>query len=462
MNPVILQDPVPTRTTLLPWTVVIGAFTLGLLRLGGLVRDASINVLYADQWDFLSPLFLGQGPLACFLYQHGPHRQGLGGAIQWALYNTTSWDVRAEAWCEVVVLLVGALAATAVAARLRGRLSAFDAIFPLVILSPLHWETILLTTNLAHSILPLGLLLLLCLAWLIRSSPQRLAAVGLIAGMCIFTGFGFCVAFPVIAVALAMLGSSTPTSAERRTGAVILGMICGGLVLFFIGYRWDPAIPGWTFPVNDWWNYGTFVGYMIATLVGLREKTMLAATVGGGLFLIILAVFVTSLVRVWRRESPDRSAVVALLTGTSLAYAGLTAYGRLPVNLEAAFMWRYTTLMMPAALGLILHLQSWAIPSASRQESGCASLAMILVGASITFNFTPDRLSPALAARKHRWTQAYLQTKDADQANALSEFWVYPQPSNPAHIVARLRWLEERQLSFFSTTPAPINKLAEE
>jgi len=55
-----------------------------------------------------------------------------------------------------------------------------------------------------------------------------------------------------------------------------------------------------------------------------------------------------------------------------------------------------------------------------------------------------------VATGKHRWIAAYQATGDADQANALSDFWVYPTPSNPPRIIERLRWLEERRFSFFA------------
>jgi len=449
MNDPAKPQPPPEWKGLATGTLLLGAFVIGLLRVGGLIADSAVNVLYADQWDFLSPLFNGEGPGAAFLQQHGPHRQGLGGALQWALYSATGWDVRAEAWCALIALTLAALAATVLAVRLRGHLSPLHSLLPLVILSPLHWETLLFTTNIAHSILPLCLLLLLAGALLIRSDMWRTSSIALLGVSAVFTGFGFCVALACWVVLAATL-TRPHGVALRRSNLIALCVITTGLGLFFVGYRWDPAIPGWTFPVPDWWNYGTFVAYMTSTLLGLREKSALAVGVGGGVFVSLFVVFSLSLLRLLRAKDTGRSAVIALLTGTSLAYAGLTAYGRLPANIEAAFMWRYTTLMMPAVIGLILFLDAQLTPTTSRWTRLSATTGMLALGFAIVLNLTPERIAPVVATGKHRWIAAYQATGDADQANALSDFWVYPTPSNPPRIIERLRWLEERRFSFFA------------
>lgn len=56
-------------------TLVGGVFVVCLIRLMGFVKANAGDLISADQWDFLTPLFDGKGPGAGFFYQHGPHRQ---------------------------------------------------------------------------------------------------------------------------------------------------------------------------------------------------------------------------------------------------------------------------------------------------------------------------------------------------------------------------------------------------
>ena len=111
------------RRSLFAPLAVAAVFILGLIRLIGFVQDNAVDLLFEDQWAFLTPMFKGEGPWASFEYQHGPHRLGLGGLIEWYLYHATGWDVRADAWAAIVVLAVAAFTAGLIAlllARVRG------------------------------------------------------------------------------------------------------------------------------------------------------------------------------------------------------------------------------------------------------------------------------------------------------------------------------------------------------
>ena len=172
--------------------IVAGALALCLARFAQLIQTGSVNVLFGDQWDFLSPLFRGEDPWSLFVQQHGPHRQGLGGILQWMLYRLSGWDVRWEAWAGFATL------------------GASPLVF--IILSTLHWETLLLAPNLAHSILPLALTLLLVHAWFTSGLVMRVVSVGFIGAICTFTGFGFCASASVSA---AISGPSSSIGMER-------------------------------------------------------------------------------------------------------------------------------------------------------------------------------------------------------------------------------------------------------
>lgn len=438
------------RSPVIAAAVVVATFALGLARLARLVHLGAVNVLFGDQWDFLLPVFRGEGAWAMFLQQHGPHRQGAGGWIQWLIYSVTDWDVRAEAWIGIVLLAIAAATAVGLAVRIRGRLAWWDAALVLIILSPLHWEMLLLAPNLAHSVLPLCLTLLLAHAWLTASAKLRLGLLATAGVLCTFTGFAFCASVAAVIVASA---SMLACRADRRAAGGIFAVIAAGLAVFFVGYHWAPAIPGWRFPVPDWWNYGTFGAYMEATLVGLREKTPLALLVGGACGLATLAVWTTSLWQIAHGGANRRTLVAALLTGTSLVYIALTAVGRLPASVEAAFMWRYTTLTMTGALGVILFLAPWIETTAWVVGRRLAIAALCSFAVILWLNIGPEQRTATIAAAKRSWVQAYLKTHDLAQANALSEFWVYPPQPDAPHVAERLRWLEQRKLSFFRDTP---------
>jgi hypothetical protein len=431
--------------------MVLGTFAICVARLAHLVRLGAVNVPFGDQWDFLLPLFRGEGAWSMFVQQHGPHRQGAGGLLQWLVYSASGWDVRAEAWTGLAILSVAAAAAVGLAVRIRGRLAWWDATLVLIVLSPLHWETLLLAPNIAHSVLPLCLTLLLAHAWLAPQAAVRVALLAAAGWLCTFTGFGFCAS---VAAGIVALATSSRANADRRTAWAISAAIALGMAVFFVRYQWAPAIPGWRFPVTDWWNYGTFGAYMEATLLGLREKTWRALVVGGGWGLLVIAVWGNSLWLIVTRGATRRAVAAALLTGTSLVYIAFTAVGRLPANVEAAFMWRYTSLTMTGVLGVIVFLAPWMETAASAIRRRVTIAGVCTFALTIWINVGPDQRILPIAEAKRSWVDAYLKTHDLARANELSNFWVYPPQPNAPHIADRLQWLEQRKLSFFKDEPA--------
>ncbi len=448
------QEPGGARQRLPCVAFVAGAFVVCLIRLAGFVEADAVNVFFEDQWDFLRPLFERRGPLSCFFWQHGPHRQGLGGVIDWFLFNATGWNNCSEAWAAFVVLSLATIVAIALAVRLRGHLSWIDASFPLLILSPIHWETMVLTPNLAHSILPLLLTLLLAYVWGPAGPACRIIGACVFGTLALFTGFGSC-CFPVV-VCLAFLLLLRPGNAAAPTGRrqllailIVLAVASAG---FALGYHWNPAVPGWRFPVPEWWDYPRFCALMFTGLIGWRTISIPSTIVGFAMLSLVTAAFVVAATAIWRRRATPRLQAVFVLIGTSLVYAVLTAIGRLPITLQAAFMWRYATLMTPALCGLVLAFEGIGASRGPGFRSAFI-VGWLALSCVIWSDLKPERYGAAIAEAKKQWAVSYLRTHDLDAANRSSGFAVYsPSPASP-EVAAHLRWLEKQHLSFFRDPP---------
>jgi hypothetical protein len=441
------------RGRLIGVSFVIGTFVLCLIRLAGFVQTNAVNVLCEDEWDFLQPLFDGRGPWSCFFWQHGPHRQGLGGLVDWCIFNATAWDVRAEAWAAVVVLSLATIAAIALAARLRGYLSWSDAAYPLLLLGPIHWETMIFTPNLAHSIFPLLFTFLLAYAWGPTSPVIRVIGVGLFGTLTLFTGYGSCGAPVTIGLALVLFlrPANGERPVDRRQITLILVMLGLAVVAFAHGYHWDRGTP-WQFPVPNWWDYPRFCALMFTSLIGWRAISGPSTIVGFILFGLVVTAFFAAAITIWRRNADPRARAVWILTGTSLLYAALTAFGRLQVTLQAAFMWRYVTLLMPAVCGLALAAEGWIISRGNRCRLGFAVGWLLLAGV-VWSDFKPEDNAAIMAKGKNLWVATYLRTRDLNAANQAARFSIYSlDPASPV-IAGRLRWLDQRHLSFFRVPP---------
>ncbi len=162
-----------------------------------------------------------------------------------------------------------------------------------------------------------------------------------------------------------------------------------------------------------------------------------------------VAVCAWSARELWRRRAPVETQVVWLLTATSLIYCAFTAVGRLPVNIEAAFMWRYLTLMIPAIAGVIIfaeHHGSSETRVGLRRALAAGSLGLALI---IWGNLTPERYAMVIARAKILWIENYQATHDLAATNQRADFSVLVGDPDAPVIAERLRWLEARRLSFF-------------
>jgi hypothetical protein len=453
MGDPLLKAASPTglsRHSLFSLTLVAGTFAICLIRLCAFVWHNAVDLPFEDQWALLVPLFENKGPLYYFFFKAGPYCQGLGGVIEWYLYRATGWNVCADAWAAVVVLAAASIAAIALAARLRGRLSWSDAAFPLLLLNPIYWETMILTPSLAHSILPLLLTFLLAYAWILDGSAARVFAVGVFSTLILFTGYGICCAPVTIGLALLLWLRPGREGAEknRRQAGRILLFLGGALIVFACEYRVSPETPGWRFPVPNWWDYPRFCALMFTSLMGIRAISAATAAIGAGLLSLVAAAFMAAAARIWRGDATARAKAVWILTGSSLVYAAFTAVGRLPYNIEAAFMWRYLALLAPSVCGLALAAEGWAV-ARPRAMQRCIMIGWVVFAGIFWCNFLPEQYGAVIAKGKRDWIASYLRTHDLRTANKEANCDVFfPAPEAP-FIAERLRWLEQRHLSFF-------------
>jgi len=431
-------------------------FTVCLIRLAGFVHANAVDLPFNDQWDALGPLFENEGPWRAFLMQHGPPRLGLGGVINWYLYAATGWDVRAEAWVGVAALGLTTLVALALAARLRGYVAWRDAAFPLLLLSPVHWESLLHVTFVGAHILPLLLTLLLAYAWSAARPLPRVLGVGIFGPAVLFTGYGIC-GGPATASLAALLW----LRAERRTPpaprwpmVLILLYLAAAAALFAFHYQWSPGTREWRFPVPAAWDYPRFCALMFTNLLGWRAITAGSTVVGAVLLGLVSVACLAAFVAIWRRRATARDRAVWILAGTSLTFAALTAIGRLPTTIEAAFLWRYTTLVMPALCALALAAEGWTETRHPRWRQACGFAWLTLAGV-VWSNFTPETYAATIARGKRLWIASYLQSRDLRAANRAADFVIYfPEPDSP-RIAEKLRWLQKHRLSFFRRPPDP-------
>jgi len=97
-------------------------------------------------------------------------------------------------------------------------------------------------------------------------------------------------------------------------------------------------------------------------------------------------------------------------------------------------------------------------PRAGSSHEGIDAVSVLAVGwlllAGVVWSdFKPEDNAAIMAKGKNLWVATYLRTRDLNAANQAARFSIYSlDPASPV-IAGRLRWLDQRHLSFFRVPP---------
>ena len=420
------------------------------------------NVMFMDQWDYLNPLFNGEGWWVRFLQQQGPVREGLGLVVTGWILDATAWDVRYDSvWGATLVLL-----ATVLALRLKkkfaGAFAFSDAWIPVAFLSLGQFETVVSVPNASHSVLPLALMLLSANVWLSTSAAVRYLVVSATGVVLTFTGFGL-FAGAVIGLLLAVRLLRHALSREYQSmclAGIGLAAIIAGWVRFVDGYTFQPAVEGYRFPWTPLSDYVRFIILMLnlpTAHIGDGSRHYLFGSV------LALIVIVTAAFVAWRwlkRGASLNDDVLMLLMGSSVLFVVTTAVGRIPLGVLAGTAARYLSLMLPIWLTVYL-----VATSSARRVRPLATLLVGLLailpystmhrraiaewpGTFGTMDWQHDAMV-FFGVNKVVWADNYLATGTWEAAQAAVLQVIHPSPAG-SRFDDKLRFLREHRLSFFS------------
>ncbi len=442
---------------------------LGLV-LYRLVDAYQVNIIFWDELDNLTPIFMRQDAWTMFAWQHGPVRMGLGELVTWVVIQLTRWNTRAESFTMLGIFILSGALALLLKRILIGRFQPIDLILPFIVLDKYQYELMIRVPMIAHSALPLLLIFLYALAWLIPSPPWRIGAVSILNFLLVFTGFGLLMGPMTIAVfALELLQGVRGHSPERTIQSAI-GLFCAGASAIAFADGWH----FWTGTTcfGEWANlpsYPQFLAVMAAKFAGVDfAVTPTAAVLVGALLLAGLIGAFGWHVRGYVRDpfNPSgTSKVIAILTGFTLLFAASAAFGRVCGGMDAAQVSRYVTLWIPGFVGCLIAISAMRTPRAATILG--LALALLLVKTILPFDQPDEATIVALAEGKAKWKQCYLQTGDYLGCNQSTGFSIYPEGpdrwasmhpelaaygTGPVRIISRLDFLKAQHLNLYEGT----------
>jgi hypothetical protein len=416
-------------------------------RLFLLISRYAVNIFFMDQWDFNeATLFQKHSLWEMFRWQHGPHRQGLGAIVAYWVEPFFGWSAGTESFLIGGVVLLATVCALWLKRRLFGPLSIFDACIPLILLSPLQYETLVITANFAHGPLPLLLVLLYCLTWTVNRTAVRYLLVLLINFAAIHTGFGM---FLGVITPVALAGDYWLRLRRIPRGAVLfavcLAVSLASLGFFFVHYRLDTAVDCAPNLFQSPASYAQFLLLIFANLFGAKGTGLFPVLVGA----LVLAAMLTALVMsaIALREPKDRPKywTAAILLGFCLLFAANAAYGRSCLGTQVAQVSRYIIYMECGLLGLYFFLVTLSRPVLR------GALLLVLTAAligTIPLRADDKRILQFVSAAKSSWKACYLEHEDIRGCNHAVGYGVYPNLDHD--LKGKLEFLKQNRLNLYS------------
>ncbi|HZT41401.1 MAG TPA: hypothetical protein VFA07_04400 [Chthonomonadaceae bacterium] len=402
-------------------------------RLGKFVSEHAINCLFGDAWDYTTPLFRHANPLVVFRWQHGPHREGIGLLFEWAVYTLTRWNTRAVDFAMVGLVALAMGVAIVLRYRLAGRLQWSDLLLPLLFCNLGIWESVTIGSHVAHSVMPLLLVMLTGGAWLIPKRVWRYRVVAILNVAAVYTGFAlFLGLLNPILLAIEIWRLRGKKEMRAALGALIAVLLTDGS--FLIGYAFG-QVQGRFEP----WPMARFM----ATLFAYFFKADLAFG-----YLLLAAMVAACLAHGarWIREEKPESLLICLFTGFTLLFALECAYGRVANGTEYAQTSRYLCLVTPGMVGL--YLAALALPHWSLRLCGVGVLFWLAyVGRDI-----PGREQYVMEVWQRGradWITAYKQTGSVGLAGKMAHLTMDPHPEL-SHMDEKLAYLKAHQLNLFA------------
>jgi hypothetical protein len=429
----------------LPILTVAAAIAVLGARAFAITWKYSVNLFFWDQWDYLTPFFNGHWSAGeLFLWQHGPHREGIGLLADKFLYPLTGWNTRTDCMIIVCCIFLAMLLAVALKCKLYGPIAYSDIVIPMVFLMPAQFEAVIATPNPAYSGFPLLLIVLYCLTLLQRNQGLKYILLLALNFLLIYTGFGLLMG--VITIGLFGYWSVRPSrpgdAAMALAGFAIAAASAG---VFFIHYTFSPAVPCFEISSRYLLSYPLFIALLFsAFVIPTLTYVGLLITVGLAIALVVSGLLVFHMLHLAKNDStPGGHVIGSVLLAYSLLFASTSAVGRVCAGLPAT-PYRYLTLLIPAFLAIYFYLLS-------RGGWKGRGVALILFGAllipsTVTIPWESIR---RVHDGKSRWSDCYRRTGNIYYCDQASGFRVYPEPEG-TNLQQKLDYLRRNRLSLFS------------
>jgi hypothetical protein len=425
-----------------PRIAVTATFIALTVRLLQMVGRYAVNIFFSDHWAIEdSTLFQRHSIVDIFRWQHGWHRQGLGGIAMWLFEPMTRWNMRADAYLAVVILALACAAALLLKRRLFGPITYADVTIPLLFFTPTQYENLIGPLNLAYAPFPTLLIVLFCLAWTITNDRWRCAALLVAHLLCTYTGFAL-----LLGVMAPLLFSIEFLRTRKWVPLSCLVISVLTLVSYGLGLQPWPESEVCHLVAQKASEYPIFLLMLFSKIVQAVQPISVicfGAAIAAGI-VFAFSDSVIKLVRL-RTGASTRQLVITTLLGFALMFSAASAHSRSCGAAGAAA--RYMSYLLLGFIGLYFGALSMRKSRARTAVVGLITGIGLLSSLSIGPNL--QNAIEAISRRQDQWKACYISTRNITACDERVNFIYVPNESSGSELRTKLDYLERNRLGLF-------------
>lgn len=427
-------------------------FVLGL-QLFRLTAKHAVNIFVWDQWDFNDAvLFEDHSLWEIFRWQHGPHRQGVGGLLSKALGPLLHWNSRTEAFEVAIIICMASACALYLKKRMFGTIAVSDILIPIFFLSPIHYETIFFTTNLAHGPLPLLLIMIYSLGWTIPHTTWKYATILITNFAAIYTGFGvFLGLLTPLLIAIEWYHVKGISIRHQIYALSAFVLAVASMLSFFVGYRFNPAATCFDSRPKDPMPYLWYADLLFANFAGAKGARLWPTLIGAAiLFAVLLACAIAVRRSLSSSEQMERSRNVVMLAllASSVLFAANVSFGRTCFGPASAQSSHYMVYLVPAFVGL--YFVALSFPMRRWRNIFIATLFVVCLRNPLHLSHRDSSEILYYSQHKRAWRECYLRERSIEKCDSEINFKIYPWAPEGTHLQQKLQYLERNHLNLYA------------
>ena len=412
------------------------------------VNTYSVNVLFYDQWDFLNGLFYSDGLLDLYLYQHGPHRQGIGMWLIAFVNYLSDWNTQVDANLVASFSFISGISFLLLKQKITGKRSFFDIIILLICLSPLQHGVFSNTPNVSHGTLPLFLISLYGWSIFIKHKLKRYALILVLDMLLIYTGFGF---FMGLIIPAYFIVEWIKESNKKEQFKILVALTLSLLFLasFFIDYSLQHFNESVLIENPNSIDYMLFILFGLSRIIGSVFSFNTAIIIGAvGIVFICYSYYrLTKKLYFLHHESKDYKVAILCfsLSLFTISYFIVTSIGRTKYGIETAISTRYFPLLIPLYISLYYFICIYI------KKNQVALLISLFITSFSSFYYPAEiRLMKEFKAMKTNWVTVYLESGNSEMANKCEDCLIYPKDIfKAANIDEKIDYLKKNDLNLF-------------